>query len=712
MNERSRRRWRRPLPTILAVLALLAALPLEARAASPLPTPTPSVARWAALAGSLPTGLGLAKRVGVVPNAQPIGVAVSLRMRDEAGLTRFIQEVSDPSSPSYRRFLTTAQFRSRFAPTAAVQSQVRGWLRSRGLRVTGTSANGLQISATGSAAAMRRAFGTPLYTFKRGGTTFRANASALRLPGPVAPRIVSVSGLDSRPVVQPQSHIGSGTSNTPTGYGPSDLERLYDTAPLIAGGVNGSGQTIAIASFADFNNAVVATYTSQYGLAPSISRVKISAGGRKGAPLGVKNGEDEAEMDVELVAASAPGASILVYEGPNTSAGSVALYNRIASDNRAGVVSNSWGGPEASMTRSDLRAVDQALREMAAQGQAFFAASGDSGAYDAAGILTNGETTLAVDFPASDPYATGVGGTQLEGTGDAYVGEMAWTESGTSGPAGSGGGLSDVYSRPSWQTGPGVQNSYSNGRRQVPDVAANASPRSGYAVYAAISSLGAAWAPVGGTSAAAPVWAGFAALVNGALGQRVGFMNPVLYTLGQNASTFAAPPFHDVTSGTNLYYPATTGWDYATGWGSFDGVAFVAALKSLGSAALAPTTTPTPTVTPTTLTITRVLLFHRVNGKLKRTSTLKVGETGTMIIQYASSGSTVVPRGTIVVRQGGKAVKSLTLTATAYGGKPALKGSVRFTKGQRTGTLLAYVKLALGSVSAVFDRTFTVVKRP
>lgn len=314
-----------------------------------------------------------------------------------------------------------------------------------------------------------------------------------------------------------------------------------------------------------------------------------------------------------------------------------------------------------------------------------------------------------------------MGGTTLQTNGGTYASETAWSDNTSRTPTGSGGGLSSKFSKPSYQVGPGVTNGYSNGMRQVPDVAANADPATGYAIYAVTSRNGPGWGVMGGTSASAPIWAGFAALVNGALGGRTGIMNPILYELGQKASTFDASPFHDITQGTNLYYPSTSGWDFATGWGAFDGAAFVTELKTLplssgsGTSPSSPTSTPTLTPAPTpaatsvlpTLNIKKVLLLHKVAGKLVPTATLKVGEKGTLVILYVrkNAGSYVLSA-TVSLRKNGQVVRAIAAKKSTYKGQAALEASVQFTSAKRAGILLAHVTLALGSVTASLNRTF------
>jgi kumamolisin len=270
-------------------------------------------------------------------------------------------------------------------------------------------------------------------------------------------------------------------------------------------------------------------------------------------------GEIEVELDIEVIHAVAPKAQVKVYEGPNTDRGLIDTYQKIASDNIAKSISVSWGISEQQASSTTMNSLHTIFQQNAAQGQSIFAASGDNGAYD------SGNSTLSVDSPANDPYVTGVGGTHLNLSGSSYSSESVWSNS--TNRTGGGGGISTVYTMPSFQAGPGVQNSYSNGKRQVPDVSADADPNTGYSIYSSGS-----WTTVGGTSAAAPLWAALAALNNqyaqafgkGVLGQA----NPTLYKAFNTTQIY--PAYHDITSGSNLYYPATSGYDMASGIGTPD----------------------------------------------------------------------------------------------------------------------------------------------
>lgn len=558
------------------------------------------------LPGSLLSVLRSAHALGPVPDRQPVTVAVALTVQHQEALTSLLTDLYNPSSPRYHHFLTTAQFRAQFAPPAAADAAVRRWLRQNQLRVSGLSGNGLEITATGTVGAATRAFGTPLVRYRSGHGVFRANAWPVRVPSSLAGVITGVGGLDTWTRQRPVSvQVHAPSAGASGGYTPAEVSRLYDLGPVAARANGGAGQTVGLVAFANFQDSVVSEYDRTYGVGTAPMRIVSSPGVTYDG-----SSETEIEMDIELVQSVAPRASIRVYEGSNDDAGAISVYNRIVSENVAQTISSSWGDYESAYPQDVLNAMHNALQEAAAQGQTFFAASGDNGAFDQASDTQNGDSTaLAVDYPASDPFATGVGGTTLTASNDgSYGGEIAWSS--IAQQAGSGGGLSSMWKRPAYQQGPGVLNADSNGMRQVPDVAAVGDPRTGVAIYAASDGGAARWHDVGGTSVSAPLWAGFVTLINGARGSPIGFLNPTLYALGSRSGTFGRAPFHDIVEGTNLKYTAGPGWDYTTGWGTMDGDAFLAALPATVPASVAsstPTATPLPTQVAEPTTTARVI---------------------------------------------------------------------------------------------------------
>ncbi|MFI5882733.1 protease pro-enzyme activation domain-containing protein [Streptomyces sp. NPDC051554] len=531
---------------LVAVPALLAAAVPSAYAAA-----QPHTTR-AAIAGDVLKGLNHdAARTGAVSAAKHISVAISLTPRNDKGLDTFIANVSNPRSSSYGHYLTKAQFAARFGRTDAEVKQVKEYLRAQGLTVGKVHSGNLLVDASGTAAQLEKAFGTKLSTWKdaKSGRAFYANETAPTLPTGIAGLVSDVTGLNNRAQLHHQATDTVAPRNGPGGgYTPAQLKGGYN----VSGTYTGSGQKIALLEFDGFAQSNITKYDTNYSLGsptPTVSKVDGGSGA-----LG--DGQVEVELDIEVLHAIAPKANVTVFEGPNSDAGEVDTYQAIV-DSGIPTTSISWGASESQRTTSNINAVDAVFKAGAAEGLGFYAASGDDGSDDA------GDGTTTVDYPASDPYVTGVGGTKLTVTSaNAFSKEVAWS--------GGGGGKSSVFKIPSWQTA--VQKSAGGGYRQVPDVSAHANPSPGVSIYSQGT-----WTSVGGTSAAAPEWAAFGALYNqqaAAAGKaNLGFANPALYTASGTG-------FHDITSGSNGAYSAATGWDFTTGWGSYN--AATLATKLLG----------------------------------------------------------------------------------------------------------------------------------
>jgi kumamolisin len=537
-------------------LGLLAANLIPAQAATPATT---------RLAQSDTTpGLLHADKLRRTDPRRQLTVGVNLALRNAAELEAFISQVSDRKSPNYGHYLTPDQFAATYGPTQSQIQQVVDHLRASGLSVSSVSSNRTIVEATGPVSAVEAAFSVTISDWhdRDQNRDFYGNDNEPTLPAAIASYVVGVAGLNNHYPLHrlgPAPRVGGGPAG---GYTPNELKKAYDVTPLASAGYNGSGQRLGLFELDGFRQSNITAYDTQYGLgSPAPTRVVVSPGP---GPLG--NGEIEVELDIEVMHAIAPASPITVWEGQNTDTGANATYNAMVTSNTTKSNSTSWGLCEPNTTTSEMTTLDNIFKQAAAQGQSFYAASGDNGAYDC------GTSSLAVDSPASDPYITATGGTNLALSADgSYQSESAWSDRRYSPPAGSGGGLSGFWARPSWQTGPGVVNTYSNGKRQVPDVALDADPQTGYSVYVTYAgSTG--WNVVGGTSAAAPVWAAFTGVYNqyaAANGKpNLGYANPTLYSTGSFAQAY--PPYHDITTGDNLYYSTTAGWDYPTGWGSFD----------------------------------------------------------------------------------------------------------------------------------------------
>ncbi|SOE79681.1 kumamolisin [Streptomyces sp. OV198] len=533
---------------LVAVPALLAAAVPTAYAAG---TPQPHSTR-AAITGDVLKGLNQnATHTGNVAAGKRISVAISLAPRNDKALDTFVAKVSNPRSSSYGHYLTKRQFATRFGRTDAEIKQLKDYLRAQGLTVGTVHSGNLLVDASGTATQLEKAFGTKLSTWKDAATgrAFYANDTAPTLPTAIASLVSDVAGLNNRAQLHHQAPSTVTPHNGPGGgYTPAQLKGGYN----VSGTYTGSGQKIALLEFDGFQQSNITKYDTNYSLGSPTPTVQKVDGGS--GSLG--DGQVEVELDIEVLHAIAPKANVTVFEGPNSDAGEVDTYQAIV-DSGIPTTSISWGAAESARTTSNINAVDAVFKAGAAEGLGFYAASGDDGSDDA------GDGGTSVDYPASDPYVTGVGGTKLTVTSsNAWSKEVAWS--------GGGGGKSSVFKIPSWQTA--VQKSAGGGYRQVPDVSAHANPSPGVSIYSQGS-----WSSVGGTSAAAPEWAAFAALYNqqaAAAGKaNLGFANPALYTASGTG-------FHDITSGSNGDSSAATGWDFTTGWGSYN--AATLASKLLG----------------------------------------------------------------------------------------------------------------------------------
>ncbi len=531
---------------------------------------------------------------------QQLNLSIGLKLRNSSDLDSLLSAIYNPNSSQYHQYLTPNQFNQLFSPTPDQVQQVVSYLQSQGMTVTSVAPNNLLIDATATVAQVTQAFNVQINTYQVGNHTFYANTGSPSVPTSISQLITSISGLDNSVTYHPlyrrlnkHNLIHSANLAAPSGFGPKDLSGAYNATPLQNAGILGDNQTVALFELDGYQLSDVQQYFQTYGLAtPTISNVLVdNFNGASG------QGAIEVELDMEVVGAIAPHANQIVYEGPNTTQGLNDTYNQIVHDNKAHVVSISWGLCEAYSGAAELQTLDTIFKQGAAQGIAFFAASGDSGAYDC------GDGNLGVDSPAGDPYITGVGGTNLQLNAGAYGSESVWsnpndTQRSPNG-AGGGGGVSSTFTHPSWQTGSGVQ----NGNREVPDVSADADPATGYATYCTVTNSGCpstGWITVGGTSAAAPLWAGSMTLINQYLQAQgkavVGYANPALYGLFNTQQQ--SPAFHDVTSGNNLHYAATTGYDMASGIGSPDVTNIAHDLASSGSG-ITPTPTPTSAPSPT-----------------------------------------------------------------------------------------------------------------
>ncbi|HEX4808923.1 MAG TPA: S53 family peptidase [Bryobacteraceae bacterium] len=500
---------------------------------------------------------GQARFLHHLPNTQFLRLNIALPLRNEPELDEMLQEIYDPQSPFFHQFLSVQEFTDRFGPTEEDYAEVIRFAQRNGLTVTGTSPNRLVVDVTGPVANIEKAFRVNMGLYQHP-TEPRTFYSPDREPSPdLSVPLWHITGLDNYSIPRPASLVrdsevrGNTTGSGPSGYflGSDMREAYYGT-----GSLTGSGQSIGLLEFAGYNNADVVNYFKKVGQPFTPAVVGVST---DGSSLSCTGSCDDTEqvLDIEVAISMAPGMEqVLVYVSDNSD---VSMFNRMAVDNLAKSLSCSWGWSPA-----DPASDDPIFKEFAAQGQNLFVASGDSGAY---------KNRSRYVYPADDAYVTSVGGTDLttSSAGGPWKSETAWS--------GSGGGISpNGIAIPSYQKTAGVITTANKGSRTLrnaPDVAAEANTDN-YICYDGTCAGG--W---GGTSFAAPRWAGYLALVNEqsvANGRStLGFINPTIYSIGLGSH---ATDFHDIISGSNGAYSTEKGYDLVTGWGSPNGTALINAL--------------------------------------------------------------------------------------------------------------------------------------
>lgn len=551
--------------------------------------------------------------VGNTATQTMLDLAVSLKESNPQAETQFISDLYNPQSSSYHHYLTPAQYAAQFGPTAASRSQVVSYLQSQGFQVTTNDTNGTVIDFQGSVSTVEKAFNVSINNYKdAAGRVFYGNDRTPTYPTSISQVINGIVGLSNE--TKPQPHLVRGTqgkkygSAPGGGYSPNEVRNAYNVTNLINSGYDGTNQKVALYELDGYTASNIQVFTSNYGLNPPALQ-NISVDGAS-AVSNDGDGEVEVELDIEAVMAVAPKAQILVYVATGSGSSYLDEYQKIADDDLAQSISTSWGNYNEN-DPSLLQSEETILRQYAVQGQSFYSASGDIDS-DPYNIADNDNREDG--DPEDNPYATSVGGTRLylNGTdaGSSYYTETTWNEGfyfnsqGITVGIGTTGGISTYFSKTEtpWQVGPGtdLSNTYNpNGFRQEPDVAALADPTPGFGIY----STG-RWFPEGGTSLASPLWAGFTAVMNQYSlqngGTQLGFPAPSLYAIFNNPTKYAAD-FHDITVGTNdincpnqaypaigpnqnsctsKIYPATVGYDLATGIGTPNVAALAIDLKN------------------------------------------------------------------------------------------------------------------------------------
>lgn len=648
-------------------------------------------------------------RVAAGTRLQGVSIYFSRTQSQEADLQLLLAAQQNPSSPQYHQWLTPEQFASRFGMADADIAKVQSWLEQQGFAVDSVARSKNMIRFSGTVGQAESAFSTEIHNYNVNGAKHFAPSTALSVPSALAGVVGGVRNLDD---FRPKAHVvanrtrgvkPSFTSSVSGSvfFAPGDITTVYDVKPMYQAGFTGTGQSItvigqsavALSDLEAFQNAASLTVKDPTQiLMPGTGSAQIFTGD-----------EVESDLDLEWSGAMAPGATIyFVYTGSNTNYGAFdALVYAI--DNQIGtIVSSSYGECEADLGGQTL---ETTLEQASTQGQTVVSASGDSGSTDCfvGNNITNPslsvQETLAVDYPASSPYVTGIGGTEISTSSSSYVTpgddywesasgsdvitsakkyipEMVWNEDaagcGTADCLSSGGGgASTLFTKPSWQTG--VTGIPTANNRYVPDISLNAA--TGLPGYLFCTSDTSFWNTgqaascnsgfrdattqdltiAGGTSFATPIFAGMLALINEDKGYNTGqgVINSTLYTLASNSTTYASA-FHDITSGNNdclagssycsstAGFSATTGYDEASGLGSIDLYNLATAWPSSATASLIGTTT---TVSPSNTAPT-------------------VNANDTFTITVAPDTGTTIPAGTVTIKvDSGTAITGNTLTA-------------------------------------------------
>ncbi len=623
-------------------------------------------------------------------------------------LDALVQAQQTPGSAQYHRWITPATYAANFGLSANDLARVQNWLEQQGFTVERIAANGSAITFSGSVAQVEAAFSTQMHNYAVDGETHFANATAISLPSAFAGVVSGVGNLDSfRPHARVRVHKNSAATplftSSQTGnhfLTPADVATIYDINAAYSAGDTGSGQSLAILGQSAIATSDLEAFQTAAGLAikdPTLILVPNS-----GTSTTTSGDEAESDLDLEYSSAIARGATIhFVYTGNNANYNVFDSLQYAVTTDVAPIISMSYGSCETALSQSSYDSLNAVLEEAASQGQSVISASGDSGStdcYEDKSLTQTQRMGIAVDFPASSQYVTGLGGSEFPSadiastnttyweaapaadaisTALSYIPEQAWNDdSAANGISSGGGGVSTLTPRPTWQTGvPGIA---SGGFRMVPDISLDASPDN--AGYLYCTSDSSSWSKgqtssctsgfrdsssqqlniAGGTSFAAPIFAGMLAIINGKLNSTgQGVVAPTLYSLASSSATYASA-FHDITLGGNqcltqnadctaagaAQYAAGTGYDEATGLGSVD----LYNLLNAWSAA-ATTTGASTTLQPTTTAL----------APATATPASGASDVVTITVAAQSSASTTTPTGTVSLAVDGT-VQSTPLT--------------------------------------------------
>jgi hypothetical protein len=659
------------LLAIPAVFALCVASPGFAQTAGPLPRITSPIdaSSRVTLAGSRPPRARAAEDMGVVPSTlqlHGISLLFSRSPSQQAALDALVAAQQNPASPLYHHWITPDQYAAQFGVADSDIAAAESWLEQQGFSIDSVARSRNRILFSGTAAQVANAFGAPLHYYLAPSTAYEpakthfAPSADLTLPTALASSVLSVGNLSDFRLLP---HILRGaqpaqprftSSQTGNHYlTPGDIATIYDITPAYNSGFTGSNQSIVIIGQSAINLSDITNFQTAVGIAAK-TPIPVLVPDSGTSHIYADGDEAESDLDLEYSSTIAKGSQVyFVYTGDSNSYGVFNSLEYAVDERIAPIISSSYGDCEPNLGQSSYNSYESYLEQAAAQGQTVVSAAGDDGSTDCYGEYKNNATEneqLAVDYPASSQYVTGVGGTEFPSadvaatnstyfdaqsssdiisSAKSYIPEMVWnddptSESDASSPLSAGGGGVSIFApQPSWQAGTiGGVAVPSPGHRMVPDVALTSSPLN--APFAFCTSDVTFWSSGqkascnnglrdassgnltvgGGTSFEAPTVSGLVAIINQAknsTGQ--GVINPTLYSIAATAAYATA--FHDITSGGNnctagstycsapatTDYAATTGYDEASGLGSIDFFNLLTAWPNSGSSSLLSTST-------------------------------------------------------------------------------------------------------------------------
>jgi kumamolisin len=493
-------------------------------------------------------------------------IEVSIRIRSKAEAKR--EELKSALAKSAFEHLSRAEYEKVYGADPADVEQIKRFAQEFGLKVqeNGTELARRTVMVSGTVSNLQKAFNVELEEYSHPKGNFRGRSGPISVPAEYADIITGVFGLDNRPQAEPHFRRLSRpdkhkhkTAASDVSYDPNQVAQIYDYP---AG--DGTGQCIGLIELGGgFQLDDLSNYFNSLNIkVPQV--ISVSVDGGQNSPTTADSADGEVMLDIEVAGAIAPAAKIAVYFAPNTDQGFLDAVTTAVHDttNQPSVISISWGSAESTWTTQAMTNFDEAFQAAGAMGVTVCVAAGDNGSSDGVNDGNN-----HVDFPASDPFVLGCGGTTLQASNDQIISETVWDDLPNGGAT--GGGVSNVFPLPTWQEGFNVPSpTVQGGGRGVPDVSGDADPNTGYNVLVDGDSV-----VEGGTSAVAPLWAALVARINQQMGKPIGFLNPLIYKQAVEASGF-----HDITQGNNGAFSAAEGWDPCTGLGSPDGVSLEAAL--------------------------------------------------------------------------------------------------------------------------------------